>query len=207
MRHFCQDWFADVTIFLAYLCEYCTFLTLRCVHFKKHISPKLWSWKIVALSPGMYFIFENIYCRMRRTFIRHIYLGISPRRADKNFFFIRTWCRSRTSASTERQKGVRDRHENDPRRVHPLADLCYHMVLRYHQLEREIDVENISPFNISLFAPSTPPLIHSLLSFSLFRYISIYVGMRCGAGTLLTFFFYFARCDTRKSLCLVRASS
>lgn len=69
----------------------------------------------------------------------------------------------------ERQKGVRDRHENEPRRVHPLADLCYHMVLHYHQPEREIDVENISPFNTSLFAPvNAPRLFHSLLFFFAF---------------------------------------
>lgn len=55
------------------------------------------------------------------------------------------------------------------RRVHPPADLCYHMVLRYHQLEREIDVENISPFNTSLFVPSTPSFSLSLpFSFSFF---------------------------------------
>jgi len=103
---------------------------------------------------------------------------------------------------------VRDHHENDPRRVHPLADLCYHMVLRYHRLEREIDVENISPFN-TFFAPSFS--LSLSLFFALSQHdavdISTYVGMCSGTGTLLTFFFHFARRDTRKGLCLVRSNS
>lgn len=83
---------------------------------RAHIPLKLWSWKIVALSPGMYFISENTYCWMRRTFIWRIYLEISPRRVDKIFFFFFSFVRDAgrvLRASTERQKGVRDRHEND----------------------------------------------------------------------------------------------
>lgn len=81
------------------------------------------------------------------------------------------------------------------RRVHPLADLCYHMVLRYHQLEREIDVENISPFNIPLRFPSALRLFHSfLLFFALSQYdavdISIYVGMRVAEPALCSRSFF-----------------
>lgn len=87
-------------------------------------------------------------------------------RADK-FFFHRYVMPVAYSGIHERQKGVRDRHENDPRRVHPLADLRYHMVLRHLQLEREIDVENISPFNTSLSLSSRP-----VISFPLSRSLS-----------------------------------
>lgn len=132
---------------------------------RAHTTPKLWSWKIAA---GNVFYFRKYLLSDATDFhTAHLPRNIPAPGGQKNFFFfpVRTWRRSRTLVSTERQKGVRDRHENDPRRVHPPADLCYHMVLRYHRPEREIDVENISPFNTSLFAPSFSfsPLFFALL--------------------------------------------
>lgn len=103
------------------------------MHLEKQVrTPPPSSWKYVL------FPTKDIYCRMRQAVARRIYRGIS-RRAGRigSYFFLlfflfflhRTYVmpRAGTTVSHERQRGARDRHENDSR-VHPPADLRYHMV-------------------------------------------------------------------------------
>lgn len=161
----------DLQIYLNFSCLFlralCTSFAvrLRCVHFRSTYLRNSDLMKNSRSIAGNVFYFWK-YLLLDTTDYHTVHLpwNISAP-SGQNFFYIRTWCRSRSTPSTERQKGVRDRHENDPRGVHPLADLCYHMVLHYHQLAREIDAENISPFNTSLLPINVPSFSLSLSLF------------------------------------------
>lgn len=137
------------------------------------------------ISPEMDFISKNIYCRIRQTFIRRIYLGIFPRRAAKLFFYRYVMPVAYPDAH-ERQKGARDRHENDLLcRVHPLTDLYYHMVL-LRQLERENRRGKYFPFQHlhvlslrrrSLFSLSVSHSLFHAVQECIYTLIYIYVWM------------------------------
>jgi len=91
LRHFCQDWLADLLRFflsIFYIVRFlyaCCTLALRA--FQEDMSPKLWSWKIIALSSGMYFISENIYYPSGRDGLLYGAFTSKYLRAERTKFF------------------------------------------------------------------------------------------------------------------------
>lgn len=82
----------------------------------------------------------------------------------------------------ERQKGARDRHENDLLcRVHPPGDLCYHMVLLL-QVERENRRGKYFPFqHLYVLSPRRRSLVSLTRSCDVVHvstYIYMYIYMR-----------------------------